>query len=170
DIKGMHKVPVRLVGNPFEQGTGPLDRHIIPTHMRHLQPLIGSKSSDLAGDHAEPLVSPKFLTFLKQQLEPQADSEKWFSRLNRCTNRFHQPIALNIVHAIAKGPDTRQDDMTRIPDHTRITRDHRLMPHRLKGLGDTAEIAHAIVDNRNHASNPLWGTNNNTPMASLLPL
>ena len=40
--------------------------------------------------------------------------------------------------------------MTRISDHARITRDHRLMPHRLKGFGDTAEIAHTIVDDRNH--------------------
>src|SRR2546428_13039306 len=120
DIKGMHKVPVRPVGNPFEQGTGPLVRHIIPTHMRHLQPLIGSKSSDLAGDHAEPLVSPKFLTFLKQQLEPQADSQKWFSRLNRRTNRSHQPIAFNIVHSIPKGPETRQTALLPIPDHTPI--------------------------------------------------
>ena len=84
DIKGMHKVPVRLVGNPFEQGTGPRNRDAIPTHVWHLQPPSCSKSSDLAWDNAETLVGPKFLTFLKQQLEPQTDAQKWFSRLNRC--------------------------------------------------------------------------------------
>ena len=50
----------------------------------------------------------------------------------------------------AKGTDTGQYNMARIPDHVRITRHHRLMPHCLEGLGNTAEIAHAIVDNRNH--------------------
>src|SRR5512141_2391227 len=151
----MYEIPVCNIGNIFEQRTRRLNHGIVPTHVRHRQPLVSSKSSDLAGDHAETLVSPKFFTFLKQQLEPQTDSQKWFSRLNRCAYRFRQPIPLNIGHAIAKCADTRQDDMACIPDHAWITCDHRLMPHRLKGLGDTAEIAHAVVDNCNHKTHPL---------------
>src|ERR1044072_6244505 len=67
-------------------------------------------------------------------------------------NRFLQPIALNIGHAIAKGSDTRQYHMTRMTDHIRIPRHHRLMPHRLKGFGHTAEITHAVIDNRDHGA------------------
>jgi hypothetical protein len=42
------------------------------------------------------------------------------------------------------------------------------MPHRLKGLGDTAQIAHAIIDDCNHIYVPeAW---ENTPsLLSLFP-
>ena len=42
--------------------------------------------------------------------------------------------------------------MTCIADHVRIPRDHHLMPHRFKGFGDTAKIAHAVVDNCDHGT------------------
>src|SRR4029079_14964939 len=154
DIERMHKIPVGPVDNSFEEGTRPLQHDVIPTHVRYLQLHIWSKPSDGAGNNPETLMSPKLLTFLKQQLEPQADSQKWFPRLNRRANRFCHSVPFNVGHAISKGTNPGQYDMTRIANHVRITRLHRLMPHRLEGFGDTAKIAHTVVDDGDHGCLP----------------
>jgi hypothetical protein len=49
-----------------------------------------------------------------------------------------------------KAPHTGQHHVTGISNDTSLARDHRLMPHRLKGLGDTPQITHAVIDDGNH--------------------
>src|ERR1043165_640157 len=150
----MHKIPVGAIGNPIEQGTRLLTCDIIPTNVRHLQSRIDSKSSNGAGNNAEALVGPEFLTFFKQQLEPEADSQKWFPRLNRCADRLCQSEAFNVGHTISKSTNAWQNDMTRISNDRCVTRNHSPVFHRLKGLGDTAQVAHAVVNNGDHGTLP----------------
>lgn len=92
----------------------------------------------------------KLFAFRKQKLKSQADSQKRLSRLNRGLDGLDQSILLQIRHAITERPDSRQDHMTGILNRRGIARDHRLVPHRLKGLGDTTKVSHPVVDNGNH--------------------
>src|SRR5688572_25176004 len=84
----MHKIPVVSIRNPLEQRTGPLNVDLIPAHVGNFQHRIDLKPPDPTRNDAESFVCAELLALREQQLEPQTNSEKWFSRLNRCTNRF----------------------------------------------------------------------------------
>jgi len=92
----------------------------------------------------------ELFTFRKQQLEPQTDSQERLSRPNRSLDRRNQSILIQIRHAITERSDSRQDHMAGILNRRCIARNHRLVPHRFKGLGDTTKISHPIVNNSNH--------------------
>jgi hypothetical protein len=112
----------------------------------------------------------ELFAFRKQQLEPQADPQERLSRLNCGFDGLNQSILLQIRHAIAERPDTRQHHMAGISNRYCVAGHNRLVAHRLKSLGHTAQIPHSVIDNGNHRRPGQLESVNNTATGKFLPL
>ncbi len=105
--KGMDKIPIRPIGDPLKYWTGPLDIHLIPSHVGNFQSMILRKGSNPPRKNIQSLMPTEFFTFRKQQLKPEANSQKRLSRLDRRPDRINQLILFEVHHAIAKRPNAR---------------------------------------------------------------
>src|SRR6056297_1242988 len=74
----------------------------IPTHVRHLQRGIDLKANHLTGQHAQAAVRAPFVPRLKQQLQPQANSQKRSPRLQEVQNRLLQITLANLADRFAE--------------------------------------------------------------------
>src|SRR5262245_35646967 len=112
----------------------------------------------------------KLFALGKEQLQPQTDPEKRLARSNRCVDRLDQVVLLEIGHAVAKGSDAREYNMARVSNDLGIARDHGLMPYRLKGFGDAAQIPHPVINNGDHDDQVLGRAVTIPQSGSRLPL
>src|SRR4030095_11471053 len=133
-----------------EERTVSLDVNLVPAHVRNLQRGIAREPPDFSGDDVQSLVNAELLAFSEEELQTQTDAQKRLPRIKRGSNRFDQAESFQVRHAITKGPNPRQHNMTGIPDDDWVSSDNRLMPARLKRLPDAAQISHSVVVNRDH--------------------
>ncbi len=70
-------------------------------------------------------------------------------------NRFDQPELAKVLHAGAKSADTRQHDAARRLNLADVAGDHGFEADALQPLLHAAQIAHPVIDNRNHVPNDL---------------
>src|SRR5438445_1274212 len=159
-IIGHHVVRVdeiheRAVGHAIEQGRALPNRDRVPPHVRHLhrrRGASGRKPDDPPGNHAEPPVRPELFAFAEQELKSQADAEKRLAGANRPQDRLHESVPLQIAHAIAEGAHAGQHHVARVGDRLRVARDRGAVPDGLEGLVDRLQVAHFVINNRNHVS------------------
>ena len=128
---------------------------IVPAHVGNLL----SRSDDFphhALEYPQPGNTGVFLAALKQHLQSDTDPQKRFPGGNHLVNdRFQVPLP-QIIHAVAKSADSRQDDLIGPPDLFRITRHRHAGPDFLQGFSGAMQIAHAIINDRyfSHRAHP----------------
>src|SRR6185369_4719314 len=143
---------------------------LVPAHLRHLvaaavvlHPAFEAEAHDLAGDQAETGSAAQRIAFLaavEQHLHANADAEQRLGR-RRLADRVLEAGSAQLAHAVGHRALPRQDDALGGGDGLGVGRDddvERLaVPRRLArdvgdGLGDRAEVAHAVVDDGDGAS------------------
>src|SRR3989441_12042427 len=150
----MDEIHERAIEHAVEDGRAFPDRDRVPPHVRHLHRRRGApgrKPDNPPRNHAEPPMRAELLAFAEQQLESQADAKKRLAGANRPQDRLHEPVPLQIAHAIAEGAHAGQHHVARVGDRLRVARDRGAVPDGLEGLVDRLQVAHFVINNRNHA-------------------
>ena len=79
-----------------------------------------------------------------------------FCLSHRLANHFDETELAKVLHAGAKSADSRQDDAARGLNLAHVAGNHRFKADALEPLLHAAQIAHPVIDNRNHV--PTIGT------------
>ena len=87
---------------------------------------------------------------LEEKLQAHANAEKWPVGPDVRKNRLHQPAAADRSNRISEGTNSRQHEMTRFGHDVWVVGDVGLDAHPLERLLHAAEVAAAVVDDRDH--------------------
>ena len=150
----------------------------VPADLRHLQSLVrkvGFQRADLAFHKAETRVLAVLVAFFKQKLHPKADAQQRLL-LGLLLNDRHKAGGGELRHGVAEGPHAGQDQPVRCPDHGRVRRDDGFLPQMGKARLQAEQVAHTIIDDRDHTSSPFvegissrWAASIFTAAASACP-
>ena len=83
----------------------------IPAHMRNFQPFGIRDTQDFSGADAESLDTGCLLTRCEEQLQTEADTEKRDMGCGGLSDDIDESVLVKAVHRVAKGADTRENDM-----------------------------------------------------------
>ncbi len=156
---GMDEVEERFLGNSGPQGMRTVLSHPIPTHVGYLERhggVVGIghgfiEGDDLAGKQVQSRVDTEFMSFAKQELHADANTQKWFARLDVLQDGFDQLRFFQVVTAIAKGAHAGQEDAVGLADIFRALADQHPTPRFFQGFGDRTQIARSIVNHGDHS-------------------
>lgn len=90
-------------------------------------------------------------TQVEQELKAQADPEAWLALVHRLAEGVAKAGAPQLGHGVGERPDARQHHLRRPAHAIRVRRDLGRRSHGLDGLLDAPEIAHPVIDDRDHA-------------------
>src|SRR3954468_214853 len=168
-IVAMHEVEPARVRDAGPQRMRPRLRHLVPAHVRHLEP--GQpEAGDLAAEQPE-AGGVALLAMLEQHLQPNTDAEKG-PRARRLDHRFARAACGELSHAVGHGslarhhdPVGRKNVFGRSGDA-----DLRLRRDPLDRLRDRTQVAHPVVDDRDpQATASPWWRAPRRPRAGRLP-
>ena len=123
--------------------------------MRHLQAGAVRYLENPAGQKPQAFHTGSLVAALKQELKPQADSQKGRSLLRHPADHLHQIILAELFHGIPEGTHARQDHFVRCQNLLRAAGDHRRFSQRRQRLFHAAQVACIVIDNRYHGHLPL---------------
>ena len=123
---------------------------LVPTHVRNLHAWGQIEPGHLAGQDTQPLVMAALRTALEQELQAHADAEKRLVGTDVREDRLHQAAAVERADGVAEGTDPRQHETGGLSHDVRVVGDAGLHANPLQRLLHAAEIAAAIVDDRDH--------------------
>ena len=143
----VHVVEGRRVGEPGGQlGVGaPGDR--VPADVRHLE-TVHVELLDRALEQADALPAAELGRALEQQLHPQADPEHGPARLDELAQQVVVAEPAHLLHGLREGADAGQHHAVRAADTLVVARDLGLGAHVLERLLGRAQVAHAVVEDR----------------------
>ena len=98
------------------------------------------------------------IALLEQELHPQADPHEGFSQADVVKQRLDPAAFSQVVHGVAEGTHTGEDDGGGAAQLLRLRDDPRLVADRLEGLLHAAQVAHAVVDDGDHRVPLVEGT------------
>jgi hypothetical protein len=150
DVKRVHEVNVIAATDPFEKWRVILLLEPIPTHVRNLEIFIGAKADHFAGKKVESFLLAELFALGKEQLKSQTNSKKWFLTTHHIANRLDQTKFTEVLHARIKRADAGQNHAACRLNLPEIARHHCFKTDALESLLHAAQIAHAVVDDRNH--------------------
>jgi hypothetical protein len=82
---------------------------LVPTDLRHFQPLNLRKPNYLPTENAQPRSAAiELLAFFEQGLIPNADTQERLSRTDKLAGAFEQVLGRQRIQAIVKGANPRQ--------------------------------------------------------------
>jgi hypothetical protein len=94
-------------------------------------------------------------------LQPQTDAKKRPPGGDRLFDRIVQPACAKLAHGIAHGADAGQNHLVGAGDRLGPVADFGGVAHFFKRFLHAAEVAHAVVDNGDHASGAPGGEREN---------
>src|SRR5450631_2126289 len=109
----------------------------------------------MAGDHVQPLVEPELHAVGEEQLHADADSQEWAPLGDDSQDRIDEAGLLQVVHAVAEGAYSGQHDLVSREYNLRIRGNDGLCADLLESFLHGAQVAHAIVYDRDHILSPL---------------
>src|SRR5262245_13226676 len=122
----------------------------VPAHMRHFEILLGLKTDDFSGGKIEPPLPAKLRALRKKQLEAKTNAQERFFLPHDLVYRFDKTELAEVFHTRAESPDARQHDAACSLNPVDIPRDQSVEAGALQSLLHATQIAHAVVDNRDH--------------------
>src|SRR5262245_60706578 len=155
DVEGMNKIDIVAAGDSFQKRRVGFLFDAVPAHVRHFEIFAGAKAHNFSGKEIKPLLPSEFLALGKKQLEAETDAEEGFFLLHDLANRLDQAELAEIFHAGVESANTGQHDSPRRENLARIARHQGVEADALQALLHTAQIAHAVIDDRDHALNGL---------------
>ena len=147
-VVGVHKIEVGGAASIFAERPVVSPSNPVPAHMRHLQRRVDLKPHHIARERRQPLMLPSLQPRFEKQLQPHADAQKGLVGRKMPLNRLDEAAAAELSHGVAKGPDTRQDQNGGLSHTVCVGGDRRLSAKPLAGLLHAAEVAAAVVDDR----------------------
>ena len=151
-IKRMHIIDERLFFCTDDR-IGLCVFQAIPSDVRDLDVRI-LHADDLSLQQSQPFALFDLIAFLKEHLHAQTDAQQRFSRMGLFFDRFDETGLFQIAHAIAKGADPREDQTVRCGQRRWVLTDLISGLDRIQGVADAVQVAHAIIDDRDHSSTP----------------
>ncbi len=138
----------------FEDGGGPPDKHLVPSHVRDLEPGNIRKAYDFSGKQIETGVFAVLIAPGEEQLQTKTDSQEWLAFSNMLDQGRHHPRFMQPGNCILKCADTGQHYLVGLGYLIGIATDKGRMPDFLESLLHTSEVAHPVIndDNRLHDS------------------
>ena len=86
------------------------------------------------------------------ELHPEADAEQRLALFaDELVEHGREPAGAQPLHGDPEGADARQHDALRLSKRVVVARDHGPLPDRGESSLHGAQIAHPIVDDRDHA-------------------
>ena len=89
---------------------------------------------------------PELMTFIKHQLQADAQSEHGFIALRRFEHLLVESRLAQPSGALAKSSDTRHDEPFSFAYRTRIARDRGSRSDSFKGFLYASEVAYSVID------------------------
>ena len=93
---------------------------------------------------------PIFRARVEQELQAEADAEEGSVLADGVAQRSIQAACSKGGHRWGGGPHTGKDDGVRVHEPVRRRRDHRLGAERVERVLHAAQVAGAVVDQRDH--------------------
>src|SRR5437588_2793416 len=149
---GMHEVEVGAVRDP-----GPERRPVglpeaAPADDRQVGG--GSHQVDLSPQQAQALVPPVLARFLEEQLVTQANTEQRLALPSQLHDLAAEVARGQLLEGGGESADARQHDAVRTLQVLLVRADLRFGPHPEQGALDRAQVADAVVDDRDQPSRP----------------
>ena len=144
----VHEVEVRAGGDPREEGQGPVVPEPVPAHVGHLEP--GRKPAHHPGQDVETLGVAELLALGEQELVAQADPEIGPAGRDVGADRLDEPEALEAPHGVREGAVPGDDQRASARHRPGVLGDHDVGHELGQRLPDAAEVAPAVVDDRDH--------------------
>ena len=152
----MDVIDILALTDVSEKRVIPYDVQGVPADLRHLEGFVFQvrlQRADLAFDKAQALMFAVLIAFFKEQLHSQADAQQGLLRRLLPDDR-HQTGGRELVHGIAKGTHPRQDEPVGLADGLCIGGHNGLQPQMRQAGAQAEQVAHAVIDDRDHTSSP----------------
>ena len=108
------------------------------------------RPSELEAERAEAVVPAVFAAPLEEQLETETDSQERLAGIDRLQNRPGQPEPLDFGDRVFEGSHARQNKLGCPADRLRVACHRGGMADLLEPLLHAPQIAHSVVDDRDH--------------------
>ena len=160
-VIAVHEIEAAAVGNAVPQRVRTYLHYFVPAHVRHLEADGDSacrrKAAYPPGQEGKPR-GIAFLAVLEQHLQADADAEEGFAG-GGGDHGLAQVAGGQLGHAVGHRALTRHDHALGGGDNCRIAGDDDLLAGRnmLDGLRHRAQIAHAVINDRDDAHRTLRG-------------
>ena len=152
----MDVIDIFALTDVSEKRVIPYDVQGVPADLRYLEGFVFQvrlQRADLAFDKAQALMLAVLIAFFKEQLHSQADAQQGLLRRLLPDDR-HQAGGRELVHGIAKGTHPRQDEPVSLADGLCIGGHNGLQPQMRQAGAQAEQVAHAVIDDRDHTSSP----------------
>ena len=106
--------------------------------------------NDLAGDQPQALRAAVLQPRFKKKLHPQTDAQQRCAGRGAGAERLEQPLFLQAAHRVGKRADAGQDQPVRRFECFGGSADPIRHAQTVERVADRMEIAHRIIDNRQH--------------------
>src|SRR5579883_1092483 len=146
----MSKVKVGFRWNTFKNWQVRMAwQHLVPAHMRNLWPM--RNTPHLAPKQLQP-VNLSLGMMIGEQLHTEADTQKRLALLSCLANRVVQSTFYHAFHCCAARTHARQHNCPGLLYYSRVICDCHLRSQVFQCFSDAADIARAIINNRDHRS------------------
>ena len=149
-VIGVDEVDRRLALQPLKHGARTQDAQGVPAHVGDLHAEARVEADDAARQKPEAMVLAVFLAGVEKQLQPEADAQAGPPRRARPRKTPRPAPSAAARRRVGERPDARQDDLRGAAEPFRVACDFRLVADGLDRLLDAAQVAHAVVDDRDH--------------------
>ena len=146
----MHEVEVRAVRNSVEERERAVVLDAVPSHVRNLA--TGWEAAHDTWNHVEPASLAELLARRKEELVPEADAEERPRAVERAAQGLDETARCEVRHRIVERAVAGQHDRVGVVDGARIFGHDGRNADALERLLHAAEIAAAVVDDRDHGA------------------
>ncbi len=153
---GVHEIDVAPVLEAVEQRVRPPSLQPIPSHVRHRQ--VAVETAHATGEQAQALMAAVLFALLEQHLHADADAQERRAPGRGLAQHGHEVALPDLVHGRAEGAVAGQDQRLRLAQLLGISGEQGGRARVPKALGDAAQVAEAVVDDRDHSEPLVLGT------------
>ena len=121
--------------------------HGVPPHVRHLE-AVEAEFFHRAGEDAQTAHAGGFLARFEEHLHPETDAEKGPAGGDELRQHRVEALGAQRFHAVAETPYAGQDAAVETFQFGGVSYHVALGAQKLQRLGDRAEVAHVVIDQR----------------------
>src|SRR5258708_1345142 len=148
----VHEIEVGTVLDPLPQDGVVALLQAAPSD--HRKTLAALHLDHLSRQQPQALVAAVLLRLLEQELVAEAHAQQWLARFSHRRDASAEAVFRELFEGRRKSPNPRKDDSFRLFELFRIRGERGLGPDMRERSLDRADVAHAIVDDRDHPSSP----------------
>lgn len=145
----------RRQGWMVKQGIGLFRNHLIPTHVWHLERVGQLEPDHLAGQYAQPCVSPILVGDVEQELEAKADAKKRRVAVNGTAQHSYQFVRFYLAIASRNAPTPCSTTWSARSICSASPATIAARPT-CSNAFCTLQVTHLVIDDRYHVAPTRW--------------